>query len=94
MAEGEWMWHGAALAANGCIYGIPSNGERVLKVEVATGDVSYVGSPMVGRNKWYVRRFRFSFRVRNRAVDRSISMRPGVSRSQGDGARLAVWRSL
>ena len=54
VAEGEWMWHGAALAANGCIYGVPSNGERVLKVEVATGAVTYVGEPLRGRNKWCV----------------------------------------
>ena len=52
-AGGEWEWHGAAIGNDGNIYAIPSNADSVLKVEVETGKVSYIGSLPRGGNKWY-----------------------------------------
>ena len=37
-------WHGGALGSNGAIYGIPSHGERVLKIQPETGEVTTIGS--------------------------------------------------
>eukprot|EP00746_Dinoflagellata_sp_MGD_P051253 gnl/MRDRNA2_/MRDRNA2_22843_c0_seq1.p1 gnl/MRDRNA2_/MRDRNA2_22843_c0~~gnl/MRDRNA2_/MRDRNA2_22843_c0_seq1.p1 ORF type:complete len:322 (+),score=68.95 gnl/MRDRNA2_/MRDRNA2_22843_c0_seq1:140-967(+) len=50
---GEWKWHGGVLAADGCIYGIPSNGQRVLKINTRTDEVTTIGEQLQGSQKWY-----------------------------------------
>ena len=50
-------WHGGHLAADGCIYGVPFNAARVLKVDpackVADASVSLIGEPFRdGGVKW------------------------------------------
>lgn len=55
------MWHGAGLSTKptekspmGAIFCIPSNAERVLKVDIATDEVRAIGpSFKEGQNKWY-----------------------------------------
>ena len=48
---GDWKWHGAVLASDGCIYGIPQFSEHVLKIDVAKQTCSLIGGPFLGRNK-------------------------------------------
>ena len=50
---GRWKWHAGELASNGCITTIPCNADRVLKLTVATGEVTMIGPRLVGQNKWY-----------------------------------------
>ena len=53
--KGKWKWHGAVLAPNNnCIYGIPQSAEDVLKINPDTGEVSTIGGPFPGTQKWYV----------------------------------------
>ena len=61
----RWMWHGAALSEdNKYIYCIPSNADRVLKVnvqeepnnvnnEVSVNAIEEIGPKFHGQNKWY-----------------------------------------
>lgn len=52
----KWMWHGAGLSqtSHPAIYCIPSNAERVLKVDVLTDAVTEIGPAFKeGQNKWY-----------------------------------------
>lgn len=54
----RWMWHGAALnAEKSAIYCIPSNADRVLKVDLMTMRTSYLPIPASSQltlsNKWY-----------------------------------------
>mmetsp|Transcript_30396 Transcript_30396/g.45838 ORF Transcript_30396/g.45838 Transcript_30396/m.45838 type:complete len:386 (-) Transcript_30396:11-1168(-) len=41
------------LALDGCIYGIPCNATKVLKVNPLTGEVSTFGPELAGQQKWY-----------------------------------------
>ena len=51
----EWRWHGAQVAADGCIYAVPSNAERVLKIDPTTDTCSLIGPVLEPGtvNKWY-----------------------------------------
>jgi hypothetical protein len=60
MHNKRWMWHGAALNANKtAIYCIPSNADRVLKVDLISMSTSYLPvptsttAPLSLSNKWY-----------------------------------------
>ena len=52
-----WMWHGAGLSQSSkssAIYCIPSNHEKVLKIDVLTDTLSEIGPAFTeGQNKWY-----------------------------------------
>ncbi|KAH8073913.1 hypothetical protein JL721_2465 [Aureococcus anophagefferens] len=47
---GKYKWGGGC--ANGCVYAVPSDASRVLKVNCATGAVSLFGDLPRRRNKW------------------------------------------
>ena len=54
----RWMWHGAAIGQSPtgpAIYAIPSNAEKVLKVDLSSSPplVSEIGPSFQGQNKWY-----------------------------------------
>jgi hypothetical protein len=53
LLSGHWKWHGGVLHANGNLYGCPCNSERVLKIDPRTAEVSLVGGPFPGKQKWY-----------------------------------------
>lgn len=51
-----WMWHGAGLSltSSPAIYCIPSNVERVLKIDILTDKLTEIGPVFTeGQNKWY-----------------------------------------
>lgn len=49
-----WKWHGGNISPHdGCMYCIPQRAERVMRFDPTTETVSFVGPPLVGRNKWY-----------------------------------------
>lgn len=43
--QGDWLWHGGNLGDDGCIYGVPCNAERILKINPRTSEVSLIGGP-------------------------------------------------
>lgn len=51
---GDFKWHGACTALDGCVYAIPQTADRVLRIDPADDSTSLVG-PSLGslRNKWY-----------------------------------------
>ena len=48
----KWL-RGALSPIDGCIYGIPSNANSVLKINPADGSVSFIGGPFEGCWKWH-----------------------------------------
>jgi hypothetical protein len=50
---GDWLWHGGNLATNGCIYAIPANAKRVLKVDCRNLTCQFIGPTFPMRQKWY-----------------------------------------
>lgn len=53
LPEGDWMWHGGAIAPCGTIFGVPCNAESVLKICPKSQTVSLIGDVPKGRTKWY-----------------------------------------
>ena len=50
----KWKYHGAAVSKlDGCIYCIPQAAERVLKIDPATDNMTFIGPKFPGVNKWY-----------------------------------------
>ena len=50
----KWKYHGAAVSDyDGCIYCIPQAAEHVLKINPETEEMSFIGPPFKGVNKWY-----------------------------------------
>jgi hypothetical protein len=41
--KSDWLWHGGNLGNDGCVYGIPCNAKRVLKINPRTGECSTIG---------------------------------------------------
>ena len=46
-------WAGGVLAPNGCIYGVPSTGSDVMKINTTTNNVSYIALADSSANRWY-----------------------------------------
>ena len=40
---GNWLYHGAGIGSDGNIYAVPSNAERVLKIDPVTWEVIHTG---------------------------------------------------
>ena len=49
---GQDKWLGGELGTDGCIYSVPGSAKQVLKVDVATQEVSTFGGPFPGKFKW------------------------------------------
>lgn len=50
----RWMYHGASLNADqSAIYCIPSNAQRVLKIDLITDACDFIGPSYNGQNKFY-----------------------------------------
>jgi len=54
-AASEWRWHGAQQGLDGCLYAIPANAPRVLKIDPKTDQVSLLGPELEPglACKWY-----------------------------------------
>ncbi|GAB5353674.1 hypothetical protein AAMO2058_000054500 [Amorphochlora amoebiformis] len=50
---GRWQWHGGCLGSDGRIYGVPSNADRVLRIDPETLTGTLIGPEFSGQNKWY-----------------------------------------
>jgi hypothetical protein len=60
---GEHKWLGAAVAADGCIYGVPSHNRRVVRVDPSRGSVTELGTDDVLTD----RAFKYLRGIRTRA---------------------------
>lgn len=49
----RWHYHGGSLAANGWLYAIPANAQRVCKFHPVTDEVMFVGPSFPGGQKWF-----------------------------------------
>eukprot|EP00913_Durusdinium_trenchii_P024405 g22912.t1 len=49
---GKYKWLGAVLGCDGCLYGIPYNAPKILKISPFNEDVDLVDVPIKGPNMW------------------------------------------
>eukprot|EP00435_Cladocopium_sp_Y103_P037387 s3053_g9.t2 len=49
---GRYKWLGAVLGSDGCLYGIPYNSQKILKITPNSEDVELIDVPLKGRNMW------------------------------------------
>lgn len=49
-----WKYHGGAISPiDGCIYCVPTCADHILKIDPSTDEVTLIGGPFIGKNKWY-----------------------------------------